>query len=62
MLATEASALPGFMMGMHRLTDFQKPPTSASMLHIEEKAIGIPAQAYFYIPQTTYQLLEGVLS
>lgn len=46
---------------MHRLTDFQKSPTSASMLHIEEKAIEILAQAYLRICQTTYQLLGGLV-
>lgn len=58
MLAIELSAFAGFMSGMHCLTDFQKSPTSTSMLHIEEKAIDILAQAYLRILQTTYQQLE----
>ena len=58
MLAIETSACPGFMRLVHRLTDFQKSPTSASMLHIEEKAIEKLARAYLRVVQTTYQQLE----
>lgn len=42
------------------LTDFQKPPTSANMLHIEVNAIEIPVQAYWCIVQTTSHRQEEV--
>lgn len=51
MLSVEASGRQSIesLEEIRDLTDFQKPPTSASMLHIEVKAIETSLQTYLWL-------------